>query len=187
MSTGHLFSGSDEIEQPWVDDLIKALLAQVTVDTKYEVPYCGGSSQCWHAGERCVFIDKDIPLEYKQKDGKTVDVKRYIVIHEAVERTLMQPKEMGGLGLDYYPAHGAATAVETDAVEADGFNLDEYTEFWNKWEKNEMDEKEWYGVPPDLFMEPYIQTKDRKTMKNMHVSVLDRIRQRAKYKKSLGA
>lgn len=186
MSTGHLFSGSDEIERPWVDELIKELEAQVTVNTKFEIPYCGGSSTHWHVGDRCVYIDKDVPLEYTQKNGKKVDVRRYIVIHETIEHALMIPKELGGLGLEYYPAHSCATAIETDAVEADGYNLDEYTAFWSKWEKSETDEKEWYGVPPDLFMEPYIQSKDRKTMKNMHISVLDRIRQRAKARQAAG-
>lgn len=57
------------------------------------MPYSGGSSENWTPGRRCVYADKDTPLEYKQKDGKKVDVSRYLKIHEAIERTLMQPPE----------------------------------------------------------------------------------------------
>jgi len=82
--------------------------------------------------------------------------------------------------LTYYAAHAVAEAIECDAVEADGYSLAEYTAFWNQWEKHETDEKEWYGVPADLYMEPYVQCRDKKTMKNMHVGVLDRLKEKAR-------
>lgn len=65
-------------------------------------------------------------------------------------------------------------------MRADGYSEDEYTAFWDKWEKDERGEGDWYGVPDGLYMEPYIQSRDKQTISHMHVSVLGRIKAKAK-------
>ena len=178
MSIGHLYSKSSEIERKWVDKLIAQIDAETDYDDAHEVPLCGGSSTDWSPGHRCVYQDKDIPTSYKQKDGKRVDVKRYLTIHEAIERTLMQPPQEGGLGLGYLEAHAVATAIEVAAVEADGYSYEEYTAFWDGVEKDEDAEGDYPSCPPGLFMEPYKQA-DKAVTPHMHFGVLGRLKAKA--------
>lgn len=98
---------------------IRTLWHDVRIDNRYWVPLLGGTARDWD--KRTVYFDCRFS-RYLDISGKRVDVWRYVLIHECVERTLMDE-----LGLPYAIAHTFATAAERSAVEADGHSWDDYT------------------------------------------------------------
>lgn len=98
---------------------IRALWRDVQIVNTYWVPLLGGTARDWD--KRTVYFDCRFP-RYLDIGHQRVDVWRYVLIHECVERTLMDE-----LHLPYGIAHTFATAAERSAVEADGYAWDAYT------------------------------------------------------------
>lgn len=90
------------------------------IDNSYEIPYlCGYNKK----GDT-VYIDKRLNKDLTLKDGRIMDVTKYLIVHESDEKHLEDEK-------DYkYPyAHEQATKAEREAVEADGYPWDEYQDY----------------------------------------------------------
>jgi hypothetical protein len=106
---------------------IRTLWHDVIVDNRWWVPELGGTARDWV--RKTVYFDHRLPRKLVI-GGKTMDVFRYLLIHECVERTLMDE-----LGLPYALAHTFATGAERAAVEADGFSWNDYTLALRPWIK----------------------------------------------------
>jgi hypothetical protein len=137
VSIGH---GSGVIDKAWTDRLVAQVRAETTLNRDYNVPLAGGIS----TDGKTIYVDKAIPDDYDD----------YLRVHEFVEKRLLDS------GIDYLPAHAAATAAELAAVEDDGIDIDEYDRFWDRYEKVAAKHKIGQDTPPDLEMKPYTESNE---------------------------
>ncbi len=79
-------------------------------DRKHDIPYLAGYSQ----DGKTIYIDRHMPQSFKFR-GRTIDTDRFLILHEEVEKTLIDQ-----LGLHYLHAHQIATRAEEAAVRAAG-------------------------------------------------------------------
>jgi len=115
------FTGEDaekvrsELHPHWSGDSLVLKL-----NTDYEVSYLAGYS----VDGKTIYIDKRLPRWLTLKDGRKVDVYKYLVVHELWEKYLEDT-------MDYkYPyAHQMATGKEREAVERDGIDWNEYQDW----------------------------------------------------------
>jgi hypothetical protein len=135
VSIGH---GSGVIDKAWTDRLVAQISRETTINRDYNVPLAGGISN----DGKTIYIDRAIPDDYDA----------YVSVHEFVEKRLLDA------GIDYLPAHAAATATELAAVQDDGIDIDKYDAFWDKWEKVAAKHKIGQDTPPDLEMKPYAES-----------------------------
>jgi hypothetical protein len=84
--------------------------------------------------------------------GRHVNVTRYLVVHELVEKTLIDR-----LGLHYLHAHQVAERAEESAVDADGISVPFYDRFMDKW-ITVVGRRKSYNCPHDLDLTPYHET-----------------------------
>ena len=77
-------------------------------DRKHDIPYLAGYSQ----DGKTIYIDRHMPASFKYR-GRTIDTDRFLILHEEVEKTLIDQ-----LGLHYLHAHQIATRAEQAAVRA---------------------------------------------------------------------
>ena len=138
---------------PKMEDLsLKTILKKV--NRKYEIPYLAGYSE----DGKTIYIDKDMPEKFESK-GKTFYTDQYLVLHEVVEKSLID-----SYGLDYFTAHQIAYRAEMAAVEVDKINWKDYDDFMKKWVKKidhfDRNSKE-NSFPYDLDLTPYVDEKDK--------------------------
>jgi hypothetical protein len=150
MSTGHRKLPDAALSKPHIDQAIKTLLERVKVDNHYWVPYLGGYSKDWADGPE-VYFDARFP-DRLVVSGKTMQPYRYILIHECVEKSLMDE-----LHLSYDVAHDFATAAERSAVEADGFQWPAYCAAIKPYIAQAVKQPKGLDVPKDLDDSPYVQ------------------------------
>src|SRR5579863_7346519 len=94
-----------------LDRALDAILRRVMkLDRTHDVPYLAGYSQ----DGQTIYIDRHLPPTMNYK-GRKIEVDRYLIMHEEVEKTLIDQ-----LGLHYLHAHQIATRAEEAAVRADG-------------------------------------------------------------------
>lgn len=137
-------------------DAVKAIHKSVKVDTKHDVPYVAGYDKDKHI----VYIDDKQPL-IAEFDGKKVDIEKYLVLHEVIEKSLINYSN-----LKYQHAHQIALRMEREAVENDGLDWEEYNNFFEKWIK--VIGKEKIDNPPaTLDLTPYKDEHDEKLLKNL--------------------
>ena len=140
-------------------DAILRKIRNVTVNRDYEIPYVAGYSE---DGET-VYVDKHLPLTYKQSNGRQVDVLTPLLVHEVTEKYILKT-----YGVKYQFAHEAASHYEHEYVKRAGFDKAEYDEFFKKWIKTIADlEKKSAKMPADLDLEPYEDSKDKATLHAM--------------------
>ena len=83
------------------------------------------------------------------RDGREVETDRFLVVHEVVEKALLD-----GLKLHYLHAHQIALRTEQAAVRAAGVGWHDYNSFTEANEKSIVAELLRH-VPPDLDLTPY--------------------------------
>jgi len=133
-----------------LDRALDAILKRVKkLDCTHDVPYLAGYSQ---DGET-IYIDRHLPRTMNYK-GRKIEVDRYLIMHEEVEKTLIDQ-----LGLHYLHAHQIATRAEEAAVRADGILWRDYDRFMQKYVKHIGDER-LVRVPEDLDLKPYRDEHD---------------------------
>src|SRR5262245_20813926 len=66
-----------------------------TIDRKHDIPYLAGYSR----NGKIIYIDRHMP-ETMRYDGRDINTDRYLILHEEVEKTLIDQ-----LGLHYLNAH----------------------------------------------------------------------------------
>src|SRR6478672_4752604 len=129
-------------------------------DRKHDIPYLAGYS----LDGRTIYIDRHMPASFKFK-GRTINTDRFLVLHEEVEKTLIDQ-----LGLHYLHAHQIATRAEEAAVRAAGLAWRDYDRFMQKHVKTIGDER-LTKVPKDLDLKPYRDEHDFDLLKRMHEAV----------------
>jgi len=150
--------GADDtlISGPMLTAAVDAILAWARLDRKHDVPYLAGYSR----DGRTIYIDKDLPKSFTTRTGRRVAVDRYLILHEAVEKSLLDD-----LGLIYQHAHQIALRAEQAAVKAAGVPWREYDRFMARYIKEADDVIE--RLPPDLDIKPYRDEHDEALLRRM--------------------
>ena len=142
-----------------LDRAVDAILRRVHLDRNHDVPYLAGYSQ----DGKTIYIDRHLPKTFSYR-GKSVAVDRYLMLHEAVEKTLIDE-----LHLHYQHAHQIATRAEEAAVRADRIAWREYDRFMQRYIKQVGDER-LTRVPEDLDLKPYRDEHDRDLAKRLQAA-----------------
>jgi hypothetical protein len=133
-----------------LDRALDAILRRVKkLDRSHDIPYLAGYS----TDGKTIYIDRHLPRTMPFK-SRRVDVDRYLIMHEEVEKTLIDQ-----LGLHYLHAHQIATRAEEAAVRADGIGWRDYDRFMQRYVKHIGDER-LTKVPEDLDLKPYRDEHD---------------------------
>ena len=125
-------------------------------DRKHDIPYLAGYSE----DGKTIYIDRHMPQTFKYR-GRTINTDRFLILHEEVEKTLIDQ-----LGLHYLHAHQVATRAEQAAVRAAGINWRDYDHFMQKYVKRIGDER-LTKVPDDLDTKPYRDEHDDDLLQRM--------------------
>jgi hypothetical protein len=134
---------------------VDAILASTKLDRSHDVPYLAGYSR----DGKTIYIDKDLPRSFSA-GGTRVRVDRFLILHEAVEKTLLD-----SLMLVYQHAHQIALRAEQAAVRAAGVSWRQYDRFMARYIKEADDVID--RLPPDLDIKPYRDEHDMALLKRM--------------------
>jgi len=144
-----------------LDRALDAILRRVKkLDRSHDVPYLAGYSM----DGKTIYIDRHLPFSFKYR-GRTIDVDRFLIMHEEVEKTLIDQ-----LDLHYLHAHQIATRAEEAAVRAERISWRAYDRFMQKYVKTVGDER-LKKVPKDLDLKPYRDYHDWDLMKRMEKAI----------------
>jgi len=144
-----------------LDRALDAIVRRVKkFDRKHDIPYLAGYSE----DGKTIYIDRHMPPSFKYR-RRTIDTDRFLILHEEVEKTLIDQ-----LGLHYLHAHQIATRAEQAAVRAAGFDWRDYDRFMQKYVKRIGDER-LTRVPDDLDTKPYRDEHDDDLLRRMLVSI----------------
>ena len=131
-----------------------------TIDRNHDVPYLAGYS----VDGKTIYIDRHMPKTMTFA-GRQIDTDRYLILHEEVEKTLIDQ-----LGLHYLHAHQIASRAEQAAVRAAGINWRDYDRFMQRYVKRIGDER-LKKVPADLDLKPYRDEHDFDLLGRMHSAI----------------
>jgi hypothetical protein len=144
-----------------LDRALDAIVRRVKkFDRDHDIPYLAGYSR----DGKTIYIDRHMPKTLKA-NGREVDTDRYLILHEEVEKTLIDQ-----LGLHYLHAHQIATRAEQAAVRAAGIKWRDYDAFMQKYVKKIGDER-LTKVPADLDTKPYRDEHDMELLVRMSAGV----------------
>ena len=144
-----------------LDRALDAIVRRVKkFDRDHDIPYLAGYSQ----DGKTIYIDRHMPTGFKDK-GRQINTDRYLILHEEVEKTLIDQ-----LGLHYLHAHQIATRAEQAAVRAAGIKWKDYDRFMQKHVKTIGDER-LTKVPADLDTKPYRDEHDMELLGRMQLAV----------------
>jgi hypothetical protein len=147
-----------------LDRALDAILRRVKkLDRTHDIPYLAGYS----VDGQTIYIDRHLPRTMNYK-GRRIEVDRYLIMHEEVEKTLIDQ-----LGLHYLHAHQIATRAEEAAVRADGILWRDYDRFMQKYVKHIGDER-LKQVPEDLDLKPYRDEHDFDLIERMRNALTKR-------------
>jgi hypothetical protein len=130
------------------------------IDRKHDVPYLAGYS----IDGKTIYIDRHMPRLWKYR-RREIDTDRYLILHEEVEKTLIDQ-----LGLHYLHAHQIATRAEQAAIRAAAISWHDYDRYMQKFVKKIGDEN-LTRVPTDLDLKPYRDEHDDDLLKRMAAAV----------------
>jgi hypothetical protein len=144
-----------------LDRALDAIVRRVkNLDRNHDIPYLAGYSN----DGKIIYIDRHMPRSMKFR-GREVDTDRFLILHEEVEKTLIDQ-----LNLHYLHAHQIAARAEEAAVRAAGVGWREYDRFMQKYVKKIGDER-LKKVPADLDLKPYRDEHDLDLLERMHEAV----------------
>jgi hypothetical protein len=126
------------------------------LDRKHDIPYLAGYSR----DGKTIYIDRHMPKTMKYA-GREIDTDRYLILHEEVEKTLIDQ-----LNLHYLHAHQIASRAEQAAVRAAGIRWRDYDRFMQDNVKHIGDER-LTKVPADLDLKPYRDEHDYELVQRM--------------------
>src|SRR5712692_10209044 len=130
------------------------------LDRKHDIPCLAGYSN----DGKTIYIDRHMPATMKFR-GREFDTDRFLILHEEVEKTLIDQ-----LDLHYLHAHQIATRAEQAAVRAAGVSWRTYDRFMQKYVKRVGDER-LTKVPADLDLKPYRDEHDYDLVQRMLASI----------------
>src|SRR5437868_10785836 len=140
-----------------MDRALDAVVRRVKkLDRAHDIPYLAGYS----IDGKTIYIDRHMPRAFKLR-GRSVETDRFLILHEEVEKTLIDQ-----LGLHYLHAHQIATRAEEAAVRAAGIKWRDYDRFMQKHVKTIGDER-LRKIPADLDLKPYRDEHDFDLLKRM--------------------
>jgi hypothetical protein len=113
---------------------------------------------------KTIYIDRHGPKSFKFR-GRVIEIDRFLVLHEEVEKTLIDQ-----LGLHYLHAHQIATRAEQAAVRAAGISWRAYDRFMQKYVKRDGQER-LTKVPADLDTKPYRDEHDLDLLRRMMAGI----------------
>jgi hypothetical protein len=134
-----------------------------TIDRRHDIPYLAGYSR----NGKIIYIDRHMP-EMMRYGGRDINTDRYLILHEEVEKTLIDQ-----LGLHYLHAHQIASRAEQGAVRSAGIRWRDYDRFMQKYVKRIGDER-LTKVPADLDLKPYRDEHDDDLVKRMLKCIEDK-------------
>ena len=137
-------------------DSFQSINRKRKINRSYDIPYVAGYSE----DGMTIYIDRHMPRVLKI-NGKSVATDRFLILHEAVEKALIDE-----LNLHYQFAHQIALRVEEAAVRASGISWDQYNKQMAKYIKNIGDESI-TKIPPKLDLKPYHDEKDWQVLTKM--------------------
>lgn len=151
----HVRSG--DVSNRVMHDIVRAILKRVRrLDRDHDIPYVAGYAR----DGATIYIDRHMPKSFVHR-GKRVRTDRFLVVHEAVEKALLDE-----LKLHYLHAHQIALRAEQAAVRAAGLNWRSYDRFMKSNEKKIGDER-LSKVPADLDLTPYRDEHDFELLRRM--------------------
>ena len=140
-----------------MDRALDAIVRRVkNLDRKHDIPYLAGYSK----DGKIIYIDRHMPPMFRY-DGRDINTDRYLILHEEVEKTLIDQ-----LNLHYLHAHQIASRAEQAAVRAAGISWRDYDRFMQKNVKHIGDER-LTKVPADLDLKPYRDEHDYDLVQRM--------------------
>ena len=146
-----------------LDRALDAIAHRVgAIDREHDIPYLAGYS----LDGRRIYIDRHLPPTFRYR-GRAVAVARYLLLHEEVEKTLIDQ-----LHLHYQHAHQIATRAEEAAVRADAISWRAYDRFMQQYVKKMGDER-LTKLPDDLDLKPYRDEHDLDLMRRMAAAAAD--------------
>jgi hypothetical protein len=146
-----------------LDRALDAIAHRVgAIDREHDIPYLAGYS----LDGRRIYIDRHLPPTFRYR-GRDVAVDRYLLLHEEVEKTLIDQ-----LHLHYQHAHQIATRAEEAAVRADAISWRAYDRFMQQYVKKMGDER-LTKLPDDLDLKPYRDEHDLDLMRRMAAAAAD--------------
>jgi cytochrome c556 len=144
-----------------MDRALDAVVRRVkSLDRKHDIPYLAGYSN----DGKTIYIDRHMPPSFKYQ-GREINTDRYLILHEEVEKTLIDQ-----LNLHYLHAHQIASRAEQAAVRAAGVNWRDYDRFMQENVKLIGDER-LTKVPADLDLKPYRDEHDYDLVQRMLASI----------------
>jgi hypothetical protein len=150
------------IGQSMMDHAMKSIRARTHLVRDYDIPYLAGYSLDGHT----IFIDRHMPKSFVYRSRK-ISTDRFLIVHEAVEKSLIQL-----LGMHYLPAHQIALHAEQAAVRAEGVTWEAYDRFMQDNIKVIGDES-LTKVPSNLDLTPYRDFHDKDELKKMRACTVD--------------
>jgi hypothetical protein len=148
---------NDTLVSGWMlTHAVAAILRRIRLDHDHDVPYLAGYSR----DGKTIYIDRHLPHSFKHR-GKRIGVDCFLVLHEAVEKSLLD-----SLGLHYQHAHQIALRAEEAAVRAAGVAWRQYDRFMQNFIKEAGDET-LTRLPVDLDIKPYRDEHDRLLLSRM--------------------
>jgi hypothetical protein len=126
------------------------------LDRDHDIPYLAGYS----VDGTVIYIDRHMPEGFEYR-GRTVETDRFLILHEEVEKTMIDR-----LNLHYLHAHQIAARAEQAAVRACGINWCDYDDFMQDNVKHIGDER-LSKVPADLDLKPYRDEHDTELLERM--------------------
>jgi hypothetical protein len=156
------------VSQQVFDQAIVALLRQVRLDRRFDVPYLAGSSR----DGRTIYIDRHVPRTLRVRGGR-VRIAPFIMLHEAIEKMLFDR-----FRLTYAHAHQFALRLEQVAVRNAGVPWHAYNRLTQACVKQVEDER-LRRIPPDLEIKPYRDEHDLALLRRMQRAGGHRLRSRS--------
>ena len=140
-----------------MDRALDAIMRRVKkFDRAHDIPYLAGYSN----DGKTIYIDRHMPPSFRY-EGREIHTDRFLVLHEEVEKTLIDQ-----LGLHYLHAHQIALRAEQAAVRAAGVEWRAYDKFMQENVKRAGDER-LTKVPADLDLKPYRDEHDTDCLHRM--------------------
>jgi hypothetical protein len=148
---------SDKVSNAVVDDLVAALVKRpAKISREFDIPYIAGYAK----DGATVFIDRHMPRSFRYR-GREVETDRFLVVHEVVEKALLD-----ALKLHYLHAHQIALRTEQAAVRAAGIGWHDYNAFTEANEKSIVREL-LRRVPPNLDLTPYSDEQEIELLREL--------------------
>jgi hypothetical protein len=150
------------ISRQMMDHALRSVRARAGLDRDHDIPYVAGYS----VDGRVIFIDRHMPKSFVYKSRRVL-TDRFLIMHEAVEKALMQM-----LGMHYLHAHQIALRAEQAAVRAEGVDWHAYDDFMQEYIKD-IGHEQLSKVPNTLDLTPYRDFHDDELLQQMRASMVE--------------